>query len=119
MARNKKPIRFECGHPGCPEAGWYNYDNRADAARLYVSYGSGKYRCTRHSYPEQVLSLTNLKTVSESVSDQREHGRYWGNGGFVSGPGFKAFCADFPAGTTLRVTAEIILPITMKESPAT
>lgn len=28
----------------------------------------------------------------------------------MHGPGFKAFAEDFPDGTVLRVTAEIILP---------
>jgi hypothetical protein len=39
---------------------------------------------------------------------------YWGKdeawNGFSHGPGFKAFAEDFPAGTRLRITAEIIFP---------
>jgi hypothetical protein len=28
----------------------------------------------------------------------------------MSGPGFKAFASDFPEGTVVRVTAEVVLP---------
>lgn len=40
----------------------------------------------------------------------RSLGLFFGNQGFVYGPGFRAFAKDFPAGTVLRVTAEVILP---------
>lgn len=42
-------------------------------------------------------------------------GLFWsGSGaltsGFIHGPGFKAFADDFPEGTRLRVTVEVVLP---------
>ncbi|AYD83936.1 hypothetical protein SEA_GETALONG_76 [Gordonia phage Getalong] len=38
------------------------------------------------------------------------YGKFWARHGFVTGPGFKAWADDFPAGTTLIVTAEVVLP---------
>lgn len=102
--------RFECGHPGCCEVANYESATRAEQGKLYESYGNKKWRCVRHSQPDSVLGPDNLRRVYELTSDARPHGVYWGHSGFVYGPGFRAFAADFPAGTTLRVTAEIIMP---------
>jgi len=54
------------------------------------------------------------------LNEQKEHGRYFGNFGFVSGPGFKAYAKDFPPGARLIITARIELPSgdpDAKESP--
>lgn len=103
-------MRFECGHPGCPEIAHYECRTRKEQADLYRSYGDGKYRCVRHAQPDELLSASNLTRSVEIVSRQEDHGRYWGHSGFIYGPGFKAFAQDFPAGTTIKVTAEIVLP---------
>ena len=111
MARRPYLSRFQCGHDdGCREFQTYESDTRADQAALYGRYGNGKWRCIRHSQPDSVLGLTNLRRVYEIASDERPHGVFWGHSGFVSGPGFRAFAKDFPAGTVLRVTAEVIPP---------
>lgn len=110
--------RFECGHPNCTEFQTYESTRRADQADLNRRYGNKKWRCVRHSQPDQVLGLTNRVIVHEA--ECREHfyesksiGLFWGGGsGFVHGPGFKAFAKDFPAGTVLRITAEVIPPPT-------
>lgn len=101
--------RFECAEPGCTEHSNFTSRTRAEQAETYRNY-YGKWRCTRHSRPDELLTLQRRKITSEIVSDERPHGVYWGNNGFVFGPGFKAFSKDFPPGTTLRVTAEVILP---------
>lgn len=108
-----------CGHEGCKANVSYEADTRKEQTALYVKYGQGRYRCVRHSQPDSVLSAERPKIVHEEVSVEQfaEHrgtresiGLYFGHFGFVSGPGFKVFAKDFPVGTTLRVTAEIILP---------
>lgn len=38
------------------------------------------------------------------------YGKFWGSSGFIHGPGFKAYPNDFPEGTIIRITAEVILP---------
>lgn len=108
--------RFECGHPGCKEFATYESSRRADQADQYRRYGNKQWRCVRHSQPDEVLALDNQRLVRDVAC--REHfyegnsiGLFWGGGsGFAHGPGFKAFAKDFPAGTILRVTAEIIAP---------
>lgn len=108
--------RFQCGHDGCGEAQTYESTTRADQADQYRRYGNGKWRCVRHIRPDEVLSLTNRTRTDETVSERRfsdsgrDIGLYFGHFGSVSGPGFKAFARDFPEGTILRVTAEIIPP---------
>lgn len=112
---SKYSVRAECGHPDCREVAHYEADTRKDQTRLYEKYGNKKWRCTRHSNPEQVLSVANPKTTVEKTSEEKFYegssiGNFWGSMGFMSGPGFRAWAKDFPAGTTLRVTAEILLP---------
>lgn len=109
--RRKQTCRFKCSHEGCSEYGLYEADDRAHAARLYETYGNGKYKCVRHSRPEEVLSQESLvKTYSMRVFKEH-HGMFWGidkaSNGFVYGPGFKAYADDFPEGTEIRITAEI------------
>jgi hypothetical protein len=103
-------LHAKCGHEGCREFATYEADTRADYIRQERTYGGGRWLCVRHSNPDEVLSGENAKRVTEIVSRQEPHGRYFGHSGFVHGPGFRAWAADFPAGTVLRVTAEIILP---------
>ena len=80
------------------------------------------WRCSRHDRPNEVLSIQNQKIESITQPSQTGYtevgyerrrvatGVYWGHTGFLYGPGFKAWAADFPVGTRLKVTAEIILP---------
>jgi len=114
----KRPYlsRFECAHPGCRETANYESFTRAEQAETQRRY-YGKWRCARHSQPQEVLSPTNRKIIHEEVSRQEPHGLYWGHSGFQYGPGFRAFAKDFPAGTVLRVTAEIIVPPDAEEAP--
>ena len=109
MAREHRS-RFGCGHPGCQEIGHYTSSTRAEQAKLYRDYGAGRWRCVRHTRPEEVLSIERPRIRHEMTSRQESYGRYWGHSGFVFGPGFKAYAADFPPGTVIAVTAEIILP---------
>ncbi|TCL70596.1 hypothetical protein [Rhizobium sp. BK251] len=114
MSRRPSIARFKCGHPGCEEYARYEADNRQHYIDLDRRYGNGQYRCVRHSQPDSVLSLDNIKIVDEMTVFEQPHGLYWGkesaSSGFAHGPGFKAFATDFPPGTRLRVTAEVILP---------
>jgi hypothetical protein len=120
MSRRPSIVRFKCGHPGCEEFARYEADNRQHAIDLEKRYGFGKYRCVRHSQPDSVLSVDKPKIVDELRSIEKPNGLYWGKetafSGFAHGPGFKAFAKDFPDGTVLRVTAEIILPATKEQT---
>jgi hypothetical protein len=114
MSRVPGISRFKCGHPGCDEIARYETDNRKHAIELDRRYGNGQYRCVRHSQPDSVLSSENNKIVDEMTVFKEPHGLYWGKekafSGFAHGPGFKAFAEDFPPGTILRITAEIVFP---------
>ena len=101
---------FPCGHPGCTEHGHYSSSTRADQADLQRRYGNKQWRCVRHTRPDEVLSMQRRVIRTEMASGSEPHGIYWGHSGFVSGPGFKAFAKDFPPGTIIAVTAEIIPP---------
>lgn len=107
-------VRVKCGHEGCDEFARYEAFSRKEAIEIDRKYGQGRYRCVRHSQPEVVLSPTNFIRVDELSVFAEPHGKYWGHdkasSGFVYGPGFKAFAADFPEGTIIRITAEIVLP---------
>lgn len=112
MSRRQRSIRAKCGHEGCQEWGLYTADTIADARQLSVKYGNGQWRCTRHSRPDEMLSTDQPIKTHDMIVTRMPHGMYWGErgSGFQFGPGFMAFARDFPEGTVLRVTAEIILP---------
>lgn len=109
MARRQYVIRAECQHPGCKEVARFEADTRKEQEEIYKRHGRN-WLCTRHTRPEEVLSPANLVRSTELESRQETYGRFFGHSGFVSGPGFKIYAEDFPAGTKLRVTAEVILP---------
>jgi hypothetical protein len=116
MSRRPRIGRYQCSHPGCAEVYRYEIMDRAHALSVDRTHGGGQYKCIRHSRPDEVLSADNMKRSVDWTNDQKEHGRYWASAsGFVSGPGFKVFSEDWPAGTILRVTAEIITPIPEQE----
>lgn len=105
----KYSVRAECQHPGCREVAHYEASTRKEQGEIYQRHGRSWF-CMRHTQMDETLSPTNLKHTTELVSRQETYGRFFGSSGFVHGPGFKLFAEDFPAGTTLRVTAEIIPP---------
>jgi hypothetical protein len=114
MARREWPLRFVCAHEGCNEAANYRYATRRDLMESFElkHYSNGRWRCTRHARPSEVLSATNPRTRAELTVEQKPHGRYFGSFGFIHGPGFKAFADDFPPGAKVIVSAELVVPAT-------
>lgn len=112
MAKREWPLRFVCAHAGCSESATFRYETRRDMMSSFElkHYSGGNWRCARHSDLGRVLAPDNRETRFEVISEQREHGRFFGNFGIVSGPGFLAYATDLPAGTKLIVTARIELP---------
>lgn len=112
MSRREWPLMFVCGHEGCTERANYRYQTKRDLMESFElkHYSNGRWRCSRHARPDEVLSADNRETRAELTVEQMPHGRYFGHSGFVSGPGFKAFAADFPAGTKVIVTTMLVLP---------
>jgi len=126
MAKREYIVRVKCGYEGCKENSFYTADTRAYENELYRKYGNGLWRCCRHTRPEIVLSAEKPKRVTEMVLTEkfsdakygpvRSIGLYWDGSGFKHGPGFQAYAGDFPKGTILRVTAEVILPPSNQQS---
>lgn len=112
MSRREWPLTFPCAHEGCMERARYVYQTKRDLQESFElkNFSNGRWRCIRHSRPDEVLSAQNPKTRAELTVDEHPHGRYFGHSGFISGPGFKAFAKDFPAGAKVIVTAELVLP---------
>ena len=114
-----RTARFQCSHPGCREFAYYTFQYKDEGVRIYADNGNGKYKCTRHNHPDTVLGFDRRKIVAESTSTENVPGHlFWGHSGFASGPGFCAWADDFPKGTVLRVTAEIVLPPDTDEAGA-
>jgi hypothetical protein len=119
----RQTTRFQCGHEGCKEFAVYDYTYADERKRLWDANGNGKYRCSRHTRMDENLSADNTRTVYELTATKvaASSGGYLDElfwcvaggrigSGFMSGPGFKAFASDFPEGTVVRVTAEVVLP---------
>lgn len=114
MARRGYDISVKCAHDGCTERDRYHFETRDDMARHFKREPENQHKCIRHRRADDVLSVTNRTRVHVVTNFETDHGRFWGKekpfSGFVSGMGFKAFAADFPPGTRIRVTAELLLP---------
>lgn len=117
MARRRYPQRFQCAYPGCGESASFESETAKEAEDTWRTY-SGKWKCLRHYDLDALITPDRRKKVFEIASTEASHGRYWGQHGFLSGPGFKVFSKDFPTGTVLRVTAEVILPSREAATPA-
>lgn len=110
MSRREYTIRLVCAHEGCKDNSFTTATSRREEDEIRARYRKFPYRCVRHTNPDEVLSVENPERITAIISDERPHGTFWGNFGFVAGPGFKAYARDFPPGTKLIVTARIELP---------
>ena len=108
---------LRCAEPGCTETAHYVYSSRKAARE--ADKDRDEYRCVRHICPDHILSPTNLRRVlvvknGKSAKYPNLDGLFWDGDALTSsffyGPGFKAYADDFPAGTTITVTAEVNLP---------
>lgn len=119
--RKSNNLHVSCGHPDCQKSTLYEVDDRREYNDLLKRYGNGKWRCVEHAQPEKVLSSDNYKTVEELHVIECRGRLYWGkeeaSSGLSYGPGFRAFAKDFPPGTVLRITAEIVMPSTQPGDP--
>ena len=109
-------LNIKCNHEGCGEWAHYHYDTKKEYTEGYQRHNK-TYKCTRHSNPNEVLSQTdNLKiekilTNGKSKKYPELKSLFWDTGSaFAFGNGWKAFANDFPEGTKIKITAEIILP---------
>jgi hypothetical protein len=121
--RRTYDLHIKCSDSECHEYSNYAYDTRKE-------YTEGVKRnktwtCVRHMNPNSVLSKTNTNTSETLVCIRKQFsensfGQFWQllkdvgteklQSGFQYGNGYKAWADEFPEGTKLVVTSEIILP---------
>lgn len=122
--RQSLTASFGCGEAGCAETGHFSYSRRDGYAELYDRHGAGRWRCIRHYRPDDVLSparpAREVAFVLGPVGDAP--GLYWVPenstrmaSAFASGPGWKAFASDFPAGTRIVCRVEAVPPAKMSD----
>lgn len=116
MGKRQYTLNVKCNHEGCNEWGHYSYDTRKEYNEGYQR-NHKKYKCIRHIAPNEVLNKTDntkietILTASKSKKYPDLNGLFWNDGsGFNYGSGYQAHANDFPEGTILKITAEIILP---------
>lgn len=106
-------ITLRCAHPGCHETAFGSYDNQRERAEWLKK----PYHCYRHTQPDEVLSPESPTRTTTWTVVENEHGRrrigppgreY---GGIENGPGFKFIADDFPAGSRLVVSVQVLPPL--------
>lgn len=117
--RRSVTITHHCAFPGCDQTARFHYSSNAEyiASHEFKRYEKRRepYFCAKHS-SRIVLSPTVLKSewLSEPSRPLDGHPedsyRSFGSQGIMFGPGFAAEGRDFPIGTRIKVTAEVILP---------
>ncbi len=117
MARRRKPVRYmQCAEPGCAERTLREFSNQREYVEHYKR--TPEWRCLRHSMQSRVLSPTNTKTEwisepalpSQRFPDLPRTMLFWGSLGLMTDRAYFAAADDFPEGTRIKVTAEVILP---------
>lgn len=114
MARRREYSHLvSCTTPFCPEFARYVYDNYKDYKDAINK--NRPYTCLRHA--NRMLSLSNLRAewISDpsgpSVKFPNLKGRWFGNGfASVNAADIRAEAVDFPDGTRIKITMEVILP---------
>lgn len=116
MAKHYLTVR--CTEVGCTENRNYHFTNRKDYQDAISEYKN--WKCLRHSdySKNRIMSLESPKKEKILINTKSKTNEYlfWANeegklgSGFQSGPGFQIWSKDFPEGTILKVTAEVILP---------
>jgi hypothetical protein len=114
MARRGRIVQLNCQEDGCAERAYRQCDTAAEADEARDEARS--WKCWRHRNPEELLTVERPRIVKAIVSCRKSHvagtsALYWdGTCGLKTGPGFKAAAEDFPEGTILRITAEVVIP---------
>lgn len=111
MRGRRRSITAACHTDGCKETTFFEYYNSTEG--LSAATRAESWKCLRHKNTIAVLRPDNPRRVYEAIVMAEPYGPFWSdngrpNNGLLAGPGFYAFAADFPEGTRLRVTAEII-----------
>lgn len=94
------------------------YDNQREAAE----WPAKLWHCYRHSGPDEVLSLESpTRTTTWTTIESDGYCRVGPPGreysGIESGPGFKFIADDFPAGSRLVVSVQVLPPTMAPASP--
>lgn len=116
MGRRKHYMDDQCKHDGCTKRSLNLFDRSDDYNAERKRRNKHPWACLRHTQPDETMGTDNRLRVFEAVAQRSVRypeldELFWGDGsGFVPGPGFRAWARDFPPGTRLRVTAEILLP---------
>lgn len=126
MARREYRSTFTCAEPGCKDTQFYIHDTRREQAGAYRRQAEKPFKCIRHAEPDKNLrpgnesrttTLTAVRVPLRGKPGEYLDGLYWcaegaerAGSGFTFGPGFNAHASDFPEGTRLVVTAQILPP---------
>lgn len=67
--------------------------------------------CVRCAKPDRVLTPDRLRVEWTSEPSRAEaYGKFWGSSGVFIDEGYYAAAKDFPVGSVVKVTCEVILP---------
>jgi hypothetical protein len=111
----KYTIQLKCIHPGCKEWSFYNYSTKKDYLDAKKRRAGDGWKCIRHS-DDRLLTKEKLTATKTFIADKSSRfpnldGLYWNDSsGFASGSSWKAFADDFPPGTKIIETVQVILP---------
>lgn len=114
MDRRGYDVLVKCSHESCTEVDRYRYNSKSDMDKHFECNPKSDHKCFRHSKPNLVLSVSKRATVDVVMNFKTDDGNFWGKEKpltkVVFGPGFRAFADDFPAGTKIKVTAQLSIP---------
>jgi hypothetical protein len=116
MSRRREHMLYvRCHHEGCKENQFYTYETLRDYRQAVKERRHANWMCIRHS-DDRLLTPTKLTNSREYVNGKSKKypelpDLFWNDSsGFAYGSAWKAFARDFPPGTKIIETVQVILP---------
>ena len=126
MGRRGYPQRITCADPGCQETATRRHEFRRDYDAGVRDQRERPWKCSRHDDPDAYLRPGNESTSVTLVASRvpfsvgppgfltglswLPEGQQRSGSGRESGPGFIACADEFPEGTRLIVTTQVLPP---------
>ena len=109
--RRERILLCPCTEPGCTDVARYSYASLRELNESFELLHRATRKCVRHTKGRSVLSPANTRSewTSEPLAE-KSYGKFIGGQGVIIGPGHYVEAKDFPVGTRVRITCEVLLP---------
>lgn len=104
---NRVTVNVRCAT--CGATSFYEYKSQKEM-RASTAHHAPWY-CVRCAIPDRVLTPERLRVeLTSEPSREESYGKFWGSSGVFIAKGYYAAANDFPVGSVVKITCEVVLP---------